>query len=64
MEDSILQQEEELGEASVELCQLRADLREALSLFNSTQNPSNGIVSSTSSFVVVLCLFRSERNHN
>jgi hypothetical protein len=40
VEDSILRQEEEEGSASAELRQLRSDLREALSLFN-TSNSNN-----------------------
>jgi hypothetical protein len=42
VEDSILRQEEEEGSASVELRQLRSDLREALSLFN-TSNSNNSM---------------------
>ncbi|CAF5225728.1 unnamed protein product, partial [Rotaria magnacalcarata] len=38
VEDAILQQEETEGVASSELRQLRADLREALSLFNPTNS--------------------------
>lgn len=37
MEDTILQQEESSGQASAELRQLRSDLREALSLFNGSE---------------------------
>ncbi len=43
VEDAILRQEEEEGLASVELRQLRSDLREALSLFNES-NSNNGII--------------------
>ncbi|CAF4793458.1 unnamed protein product [Rotaria sp. Silwood1] len=42
VEDAILQQEEKDGVASAELRQLRSDLREALSLFN-TSNSNNGM---------------------
>jgi hypothetical protein len=42
VEDMILQQEEELGIASVELTQLRSDLREALALF-AVNNEQNGM---------------------
>jgi hypothetical protein len=42
VEDAILRQEEEEGSASAELRQLRSDLREALSLFN-TSNSNNGM---------------------
>ncbi len=42
VEDAILRQEEEEGLASAELRQLQSDLREALSLFN-TSNSNNGM---------------------
>jgi hypothetical protein len=59
VEETILRQEEEQGVASAELRQLRSDLREALSLFNTVRGMNAYL-----DFFITIWIFRQFSNYH